>query len=245
MRLRIIRYEVECALPPEAAVTVVYRGQSFRFAGLIRLGPGWLLGAMSAVEQERVSACLLARVNARGNTLRITLVGPYDGLTSLSAEERASYPNREATFVGNLFTDAPWAYVTQLACGSRACRVDLARSWCDCGLVSTDIPFCDYSPDSDYSATCTSWVGDLYANPITTWVVQEPGGGRCAADIECMSYNCSSGICGGLGAVCAWDNMCWDPVTCGTDQRCGGTGAVCTQNADCVSQRCDGRGLCR
>jgi len=238
MRLRIIRYEVECALAPDTAVEVIYREQSFTFTGLTGLGTSWLEGMMTATDQERVSACLLARVNTRGRVLRITLTGPYSGLDTVTSADLASYPNREATYYGNLFQTLPAAYIAGFGCGSRACMPGPNRDTCYCGIVATG-GLCGYS-DLPYDTGC--WDSSLgaetyFENPITVYVAQEWPGGACASDADCIYYNCAAGgICGGAGAACNFGEMC--DTSCSDDHVCGGAGLPCSVDSDCASNHC-------
>jgi len=218
MRLRIIRYQVGCALPADTAIDVVYRGTRFTFPGEVGLGKSWLAGLMTWIDQERVSACLLARVNARGDQLRILLLGPYPGLDSVTDEERALYPTREATFMGNLFNYAPEYYVANIQpCGSRACRMDPDTLRCDCGALDA-VTSCG-SSGTLYDTSCRFFMWRAYNNPITVYVAQKRAGGTCTANTDCIYYNCQSGVCGGGGADCVSNEMC-SSGTCGADRTC-------------------------
>ena len=249
MRLRIIRYQVECALPAGTAIDVIYRETAHTFVGRTGLGASWLAGQMTQTDRERVSACLLARVNARGDRLRITLVWPYAGLDSLSAEELADYPLREATFYGDLFAARPAAHMTSLAaCGTRACRA--VDGFCECGVLSPGDDCTDSGLGYDTSCEAGEW-HRIYANPITTYVAQVRPGGECASDGDCIYHNCLAGTCGSMGAACVANNaggwywMCADSVGCGDDATCGGTGGWCgTNDAACSHGDCASTGWC-
>jgi hypothetical protein len=249
MRLRVIRYQVECALPAGTAIDVVYRGTAFSFVGQIGLGPSWLVDRMTQTDREGVSACLLARVNARGDQLRITLVGPYAGLNSVTAEELAAYPVREATFFGDLFSSPPTAHVTSMgACGSRACRA--VDGFCECGILSPGDGCIDSGLGYDTQCEAGEW-HRVYSYPMTTYVAQELPGGACASDGDCIYHNCLAGTCGAAGAACVgggvggWYWMCADPLGCGDDSTCGGDGAWCgTDDAACTGGNCSSSGWC-
>ncbi len=62
---------------------------------------------MTAVEAHWVSACMLARINAFGVTLQISLRADNAPVASLdtSTEERAQFPLDEAGFFGNSFSE--------------------------------------------------------------------------------------------------------------------------------------------
>jgi hypothetical protein len=218
MRLRIIRYQVGCALSADTAIDVVYRGTRFTFPGEVGLGKSWLAGLMTGTDQQRVSACLLARVNARGDHLRILLVGPYPGLDSLTDEERALYPTREATFMGNLFGYPPLVYIANIQpCGSRACHLDPDTGACDCGALDA-VTSC-YSNGADYDTSCRFTLWQKWSNPITVYVAQKRAGGTCASNTDCIYYNCQSGVCGSSGAECVSAEMCASG-TCTAGRTC-------------------------
>jgi hypothetical protein len=249
MRLRILRYEVECALPADTEVTVVYREQTYSFPGSMGLGASWSEGPMTVTDQERVSACLIARVNIRGNVLHIMLVGPYPGLDTVTAGDLASYPNRESTLFGNLFLDEPVGFIAHVGCGNRACTVDEGSLSCSCGLLDLGGGTCvDNGLPYDTECTGVDWdhaTSVTSTNLITTYVAQEWAGGACQSDVDCIYYNCAAdGTCGGFGAMCSWDAMCAAGTTCGEDLQCGGRGAVCDDSGDCLHDNCsltDGR----
>lgn len=81
--------------------------------GEIGLCPQWAEGPASTACQELVSACLLARNNAYGVRVDISLQGdralvaptsfPVDPARSPAMQEAASFPLREGAFFGNLF----------------------------------------------------------------------------------------------------------------------------------------------
>jgi hypothetical protein len=98
-------YIVGCALP--AGRDIVFprlAGQAdYTFAGSIGLSPYWGQDGSSCDTtcQERVSACVIARVNYLGQHVPLSLRG--SGLAAFEAEVTA-YPNREATYYGNVLT---------------------------------------------------------------------------------------------------------------------------------------------
>ncbi|HZH03489.1 MAG TPA: hypothetical protein VEY30_06870, partial [Myxococcaceae bacterium] len=244
MRKKTLRYLVECALPGTATVRVKYRGTTESYAGVANLGPSLQAGMMTVVEQERVSACLLARLNARGNTVRIGLFGFYPGFNTVTAQDRADFPLEEAGFFGNIFLPEPKAYVchqryeniTASKCKFRAC-VQPDGS-CDCGVLNsanlTDavapcnnslyIPsaHCKYvsASNGSYSGqTDCQADGRTWSNVITTRVALKPAGELCFDNMECTDGRCNSG-------------QCAKPL-----------GSTCGGNAECVSDICSG-GIC-
>lgn len=72
----VMTYLVGCALPPGAEVQWTSRtGQLHRFAGKVGLCPEWQSGAPGLACQGYVTACLLARNNAYGREVTLSLRG--------------------------------------------------------------------------------------------------------------------------------------------------------------------------
>lgn len=68
MRERILKYLVQCSLSPSVTVTLRYRGVTETLGtGSASLGLSISAGTMTVPDQEKVTACLLARVNAKGD----------------------------------------------------------------------------------------------------------------------------------------------------------------------------------
>lgn len=106
----LMRYVVGCALTPAQVVTYTDTDEddatvSMTWKGELGLCPGWNTGPANADCQQRVSACLAARVNAFGEKIPITLRGKRDSyaLLPVSSTEVGLYPWQEGAFWGNLF----------------------------------------------------------------------------------------------------------------------------------------------
>jgi len=176
MRKRILRYLVECALPDTVEVQILYGGQlEVLGRGIGNLGPGLARGEMSVAEQEKVSACLLARVNALGNLVTIDMQGPMaDGRFDQPAPPDSPFVQPESAFYGNLFLAEPRAYlcadlpVTELdesICPSRSCS--LIDGACTCGVM-TFVGTCSggFTPMSKVRTGCLDSVdsaGDYFS----------------------------------------------------------------------------------
>src|SRR5690349_18927139 len=81
--LRIIKDLMECSLPTSVTVRIIYRDTTYTAAGWANLGPTLQRSTgLTSAEQESVSACLLARVNASGTSVQIDLLGPFTGLNT-------------------------------------------------------------------------------------------------------------------------------------------------------------------
>ena len=105
-----LRYLVECALPAGTNVGLKYRGETHLIGtGVGNLGPSLQTGVMTTIDQERVSSCLLARTNARGEKVDLDLLGSYPGFERPS--DPAVFKVREGAFYGNLFVSPIEAFV--------------------------------------------------------------------------------------------------------------------------------------
>jgi hypothetical protein len=100
---RFVEYFVSCALPAGDEVVV----NDVAFAGAIGLAPEWPAGACDAGCRRWISACLLARVNARGERVEISLRGPHPALRPGPAE-LAAFTDEEGTYYGDT-SGQPWA----------------------------------------------------------------------------------------------------------------------------------------
>jgi hypothetical protein len=96
-------YLVGCALRDGDSVTYTDKGQSFTFAGDLGMAPEWKDHACGGSCQRWISACLLARTNAKGEHVRISMRGDNDGL-ALDPGELLQYRSFEGAYYGNLFT---------------------------------------------------------------------------------------------------------------------------------------------
>ncbi|WP_437589568.1 hypothetical protein [Sorangium sp. So ce1000] len=103
---QLLSFIVSCALPEEDSLDIRVDGVSYRFPGELGLAPEWgkKNGSCGESCQEWVSACLLARVNYKGEHVMISLRGKNDALSS-TKRERAMYDVSEATYYGNVFLD--------------------------------------------------------------------------------------------------------------------------------------------
>jgi hypothetical protein len=153
-RKKVLRYLVECALPAGVEVQLLHRGSlELLGRGIAGLGPSLRSGLMTGDDQERVTACMLARMNGTGRTVQINMFGPMgpdSGFETASPADEA-FPVLEAAFFGNLFAARPAAYACQeeerpLA-DMRSCR-DLGDGTADCGVIDFTL------------VTCPSYLGD-------------------------------------------------------------------------------------
>lgn len=113
--LELLRYIVTCALPPQAEARVTSDRQVLRLSGDFGLAPDWRHRALTARERRLVSACVLARTNAFGVPVRISMRTDAEDSRALrslraSASERAAFPLHEGAFFGDIFATGAPAY---------------------------------------------------------------------------------------------------------------------------------------
>ena len=203
MRLRTVQYLIECAMPPGSQVDILYREKSFTYAGRIGLAPSWRAGEMSSAEQEKVSSCLLARINSEAKVVIVDLFGPMPGFNTATHAELDAFPASEGVFFGNLFLPEPQAY----ACGLAALSLDEFRACTasDCGIITVigqgedpsvlascyQARLCAWRSlgnSYDYASSCT-YGGATWRYPITTQLALAAEGQECYG-----SYQCAKGL---------------------------------------------------
>lgn len=106
--LQVAQYLVECALPEGDAITKLVDGQLHELPGALGLAPQWRDGPCDEGCQEWVSACLLARTNASGETVGLWLAADHPAIGLGHGPDEPIY---EATFYGNLFAEPEARYV--------------------------------------------------------------------------------------------------------------------------------------
>ncbi len=96
----VLKYIVSCALPVGAQIST----PTGNYEGALGLAPQWGKpnGRCDESCQEWVSGCVLSRVDYAGVHVPISVRGQHKALAT-SAQERRDYPNREATYYGNIF----------------------------------------------------------------------------------------------------------------------------------------------
>ena len=214
MRKKVLRYLVECALPAGLPVQLQYRGALETLGyGIAGLGPSLQTGPMSEVDQERVTACMLARMNGTGRTVQINMFGPMgagSGFETAGAADQA-FPVLEAAFWGNLFATVPRAYACQqdyyALADTRSCR-DTGNGTADCGVIEFaneicgaylgDVAICQFATTTD--AASWTYYQDCYADShiwryaLTTYLKPKRDGEVCTVNEDCASGYCD-GAC--------------------------------------------------
>jgi hypothetical protein len=104
----LVRYLVECTLPLGHSITKSdpVHGGFITFEGFVGLAPAWETAACDQDCQQWVSACLLSRTNALGQSRSIELVASHPAIGSRRTKPW-TYLLEEAGFYGNLFLDPP------------------------------------------------------------------------------------------------------------------------------------------
>ncbi len=145
-----MKYFIKCTQAAGDAVT--YGG--YTWYGALGLAPNWRLGGSSitVADQEAVSACLMAHVNALGNSVRVSMRSPSPAIFTGSAEMSA-YPQGEGAFFGNLFGPARLAY---------ACSRQISKPLSCSSVPGTTIQYgeiSEYNPSGGTGRSCASLTG--------------------------------------------------------------------------------------
>jgi hypothetical protein len=99
-----VAYLVGCALPAGDSVAYEIKGTKYTFAGDLGVAPEWKKRRCDESCQKWVSACMLARLNKKGEHVEISLRGENPGL-ALERGELETFKVREGSYYGNLFDD--------------------------------------------------------------------------------------------------------------------------------------------
>lgn len=110
---QLLKYLVSCALPAGVEVYAHVNEAHYTFQGSLGLAPAWAQRALSETEQRWVSACILARTNHFGKSVRISMRARRQDYPALQAsqQEKADYTLFEGGFFGNIFAEQPVGYV--------------------------------------------------------------------------------------------------------------------------------------
>jgi hypothetical protein len=134
--VEFVKYAYSCAMPPGKHMTLTINGEAVTFDGSLGLAPEWGEdnGSCNVECQRWVSACLLARTNAYGAHVEISLRAPrslFQANGDIDALERTKYlqiaedadptkdeatlfPLREGAYFGNIFESATASDGTQI-----------------------------------------------------------------------------------------------------------------------------------
>jgi hypothetical protein len=164
---QLFSFIVSCALPEDESVDVKVDGVPYHFPGELGLAPEWgkKHGSCGESCQEWVSACLLARVNYKGEHVMISLRGKNEALLS-TKKERARYDVPEATYYGNVFLEeqrrfaclAPGKSSIPRVCGPslKDCVVDVVGGDCEevCDKMRPDGSFTNCRDREPFELQC-------------------------------------------------------------------------------------------
>lgn len=221
----LLAYVAQCVLLDGDVLVVEHEDGAHELPGLLGLAPEWETRPLTESEQRLVSACLLAHVNAYGESVSVSLRAG-DILLS-TGEERRAYPVYEGTFFGQVFDDD--TLVTHACAGSpavaalehsadRHLRVCTdATDDCEIASVGRCRDVCETRSETAGWTDC--WAGGVrYTETISVYLA--------ASDPDGMNQRCESDEC----------EMCSVPdaaaiLDCdGSDEcaACCEKGAICT-----------------
>lgn len=174
--MELFSYIVSCALPEGSVVSATVNGTSHEFHGLLGMAPEWESRGLTLSERRWVSACLLARVNAYGMSVQISMRGPAE-LAPTDAE-RAVFSVVEGAFYGNVFVSDP-SKLEMVACRgagqaagefggltNRDCTEPAANGLTMCGMKYAG-DCLDFTPASPSPRACVTSVDGNYTNCTT------------------------------------------------------------------------------
>ncbi|WNG52664.1 hypothetical protein F0U60_30530 [Archangium minus] len=200
----VMKYLVQCAVPAgqTRSYTEPDTGLTHTWTGNLGLAPGWAKGAPASLEEQQlISACLAAHTNKYGLHVPLSVLGPTASGTHIpySAEELASFPEKEGCFFGNLFTDegvfvgSDGRPLHRTESSTRACALSspLDKESQPCLPIVRVDPLCDRFCEKD--ATRTFYVRCTYNGisyrPVTTRISREDifvcGDGVCQSTESC------------------------------------------------------------
>jgi hypothetical protein len=202
-------YIVRCAVPAgqTRGFTHPVTGVTYSWPGSLGLATGWASGlAATRLEKEVVSACLAAHTNKYNVAVSLSVLGRSGQGTAIpyTAEELATYSEKEACFFGNVFDDEgihaanDRAYLTSAQSTTRACGLTSSANTSECSPivhVGLCADFCTRATTSTgtepYFSDCT-YNGKAY-RPITTRIRPQEiftcGDGTCQFTESCGTGN--------------------------------------------------------
>ncbi len=172
----VFKYIVSCALPADRHISVTIDGTTYGYDGGVGVAQSWgdPNGHCDNNCVKWVSGCVLSRVNYLGVPVPLSIRGNQGALSS-SATERSAYPNREATYYGDIFQNPQLRYAC-LSPGAtsdhRVCGPSLQ------GCVMTVVGACDDACDGVHAdgsfPNCRDGVRDA-KNKFSPGVTSFPG----------------------------------------------------------------------
>jgi uncharacterized protein YjbI with pentapeptide repeats len=154
----VIRYAAECALRADQSISVTdWNGSTLSWPGSLGLASWWVNAPLNpapapktaAAGEELVSACLMARTNAFGHSVAVSLRARPE-LTPTTTEA-TKYNRHEGAFMGNLFGTTPVAKVCSASGGNWLWDANTGAAL-TAGRQCADGTTCGF----DYVGPCTS-----------------------------------------------------------------------------------------
>ena len=233
---QLIEYLARCSLAPGDILVVEHDGTTYEYPGLLALAPTWETQALTGTQRSLISACLIAHINALGESVPISTRA--FGVLEADSGEILDFPVYEGTFFGQVFESDQKMYSCQ-GDSEKVARTqspDRARRLCTddtaaCAVVALgrcrDI--CERR-DAKYGWTDCWANGVRYQETLSVFLSRDNGSDTqtCGADGVC-AVNCSGGDC--TGHIDCQDSancsaQCTDKATCNVD--CNGA-ATCSQ----------------
>ncbi|WP_428267154.1 hypothetical protein [Haliangium sp.] len=234
----LIQYLVRCALPEGENLQFEVDGELYVYPGVFGLAGVWEERGLNDQEQRWVSACLLAHVNAYGESVAISVRSPTMSLAS--QDEIDDWKVYEASYFGNVFVDdvadeldeterygcqGQRPEIAMLNAPTRSLRV------CSDPVDGTDISECDMVTRrrcrdvcSDYVSgygwqSCTAPDGTVYEEVLSVWILDD--------DSDQANATCAP------GESCAFDLAGVDKVGNLTLRDGDAVAATCSDAASC------------
>lgn len=226
-----MEYLVSCALPE--GEQIVWR--SYTWNGELGLCPAWKQSAPDIACQELVSSCLLARVNAYGESVQLSLRGLFtdNAPLPLSATEESQFGWPEGGFYGNVFCpecrDARMSMrVENGALVYRLARPGLAPVEVRCETTGADQPgaFARRVRDECHRRflVASQWRGVMYQSMFACWSPVWADGEAYTRRRICAGVASTGGVVEDQSQCAAWPvGACGDSspvVECQTSNVC-------------------------
>ena len=152
-----LQYMVSCALPRSERIELEIDGSVFGFQGELALAPEWSGSEGSCGPSCRgwVSACMLARVNARGEHVPLSVRGEHPGLR-VDRHEMKDFGAFEGAYFGDVFNPLQ----ELLACTSdgkpaaRVCGSGAEADSCVIDTIGTCQDVCNHPARQRSYGTC-------------------------------------------------------------------------------------------
>jgi len=151
----LLKYTVECALPPGEKLHTKRRGKNVVLKGSLGLAPAWKHEALSEVDQRWMTAYILARINAFGVAVQLSMRADRPALRDgMDAAELRNYAFEEGAFYGNLFADPPVLYACAGSGGVQSAPTKRLRVCTDANENGTAMNRCGMEMTGSCAQVC-------------------------------------------------------------------------------------------